>query len=82
MDRKQAQELIKETFEATFDKKRFVGFVKNLLNEVEEATFIYKGNYIPHAYEQYINTLERIGKYSDGEHKIDILIAKLKKIEP
>ena len=79
MDRKQAQELIKETFEAAFDKKRFVGFVKNLLNEVEEATFIYKGNYIPHAYEQYINTLERIGKYSDGEHKIDILIAKLKK---
>lgn len=56
--------------------------MKNLLNEVEEATFIYKGNYIPHAYEQYINTLERIGKYSDGEHKIDILIAKLKKIEP
>ncbi len=79
MDKKQAQALIKETFESPFDKNRFVGFVKNLLNEVEEATFIYKGNYIPDAYEQYINTLERIGKYSDGEHKIDILIAKLKK---
>ncbi|MFH1422133.1 MAG: TaqI-like C-terminal specificity domain-containing protein [Planctomycetota bacterium] len=79
MDKKQAQTLIKETFELSFDKNRFVGFVKNLLNEVEEATFIYKGNYIPDAYEQYINTLERIGKYSDGEHKIDILIAKLKK---
>ena len=79
MDKKQAQALIKETFESTFDKGRFVSFVKNLLNNVEEATFIYKGNYIPDAYEQYINTLERIGKYTDGEHKIDVLIAKLKK---
>jgi hypothetical protein len=79
MDKKQAQALIKETFESTFDKGRFVGFTKNLLNDVEEATFMYKGNYIPDAYEQYINTLERIGKYTDGEHKIDILIAKLKK---
>ncbi len=79
MDKKQAQMIIKETFESPFDKNKFVGFVKNLLNDVEEATFIYKGNYIPDAYEQYINTLERIGKYTDGEHKIDILIAKLKK---
>jgi len=79
MDKKQAQALIKETFESSFDKSKLVGFVKNLLNDVEEATFIYKGNYIPDAYEQYINTLERIGKYTDGEHKIDVLIVKLKK---
>ena len=79
MDKKQAQALIKETLGSTFDKNRFVGFVKNLLNEVEEASFVYKGNYIPDAYEQYITALERIGKYSDGEHKIDILVAKLKK---
>jgi len=79
MDRKQAQALIKETFESPFDKNRFSGFVKNLLNEIKEAPFIYRGNFIPDAYEQYINTLERVGKYDDGEHKIDILIAKLKK---
>ncbi len=35
MDKKQAQALIKGTFESTFDKGRFVGFVKNLLNDVE-----------------------------------------------
>lgn len=79
MDKKQAQALIKETFESPFDKNRFAGFVKNLLNKVEDAPFIYRGNLIPDAYEQYINTLERIGKYTYGEHKIDILIAKLKK---
>lgn len=79
MDKKQAQTIIKETFEKPFDKAKFTGFVKNLLNTIQEDTFTYRGNYIPDAYEQYINTLERIGKYSVGEHKIDILIAKLKK---
>jgi len=79
MDKKQAQAIIKETFEKPFDKAKFTSFVKNLLNTIHEETFIYRGNYIPDAYEQYINTLERIGKYSVGEHKIDVLIAKLKK---
>jgi len=79
MDKKQAQTIIKETFEKPFDKAKFTSFVKNLLNTIQENTFTYRGNYIPDAYEQYINTLERIGKYSVGEHKIDILIAKLKK---
>lgn len=34
---------------------------------------------LPDAYDQYISVLERIGKYSDGEHKIDILVVKLRK---
>jgi hypothetical protein len=46
----QAQELIKATFENPFDKDRFAGFIKNLLNQVEEKTFTYQGNYIPDAY--------------------------------
>ena len=82
MDRKQAQELIKETFGAAFDKGRFTNFIINLLNlkaEQIEHKHPYSGNFIPDSYEQYISTLERIAKYTDGEHKIDILIAKLKK---
>jgi hypothetical protein len=79
MDKQQAQNIIKETFENPFDKERFVGFVKNLLNTIEDAPFSYKGNFIPDAYEQYISSLERIGKYSDGKNKIDILVVKLKK---
>ena len=43
MDKKQAQALIKETFESPFDKNRFTSFVRNLLNEIEEAPFIYRG---------------------------------------
>ena len=77
MDKKQAQVLIKETFESPFDKNRFVDFVKNLLNRVENAPFVYRGNFIPDAYEQYIVSYERIGKYKDGDNRIDILVVKL-----
>jgi len=71
MDKQQAQQIIKDTFENSFDKSRFANFTKNLLNRIEEAPFIYKGKYIPDAYKQYIGTLERIGKYSGGENSID-----------
>ncbi|RUA10795.1 MAG: hypothetical protein DSY82_04385 [Flavobacteriia bacterium] len=54
--------------------------IKNLLNHIEEAPFIYRGNFIPKAFNPYIKTLERIGKYKDAEGKeLDILIVKLKK---
>lgn len=71
--------MIKETFENSFDKGRFTRFSKNLLNHIEEAPFTYQGQYIPEAYRQYISTLERIGKFNDGENRIDILIIKLQK---
>lgn len=79
MDKNQAQAIVRNTFENSFDKSKFSEFVKHLLNFVEEAPFSYKGNLIPDAYEQHVSLLERIGKYTDGEHKIDILIVKLKK---
>ena len=79
MDKNQAQAIVRNTFENSFDKSRFSEFVKHLLNFVEEAPFSYKGNLIPDAYEQHVSLLERIGKYTDGKHKIDILIVKLKK---
>ena len=79
MDKQQAQELIKETFESSFDKSGFTNFIKNLLNRIDDAPFIYQGNYIPDAYKQYIKKLERIGKFSDGENRIDILVITLQK---
>ncbi|MBN2654695.1 MAG: Eco57I restriction-modification methylase domain-containing protein [Nitrospirae bacterium] len=79
MDKQQAQQIIKNVFENPFDKGRFAVFITNLLNSIEEAPFSYKGNLIPDAYENYISSLERIGKYTDSEHKIDILVVKLKK---
>ena len=79
MNKQQAQQIIKETFENPFDKGRFTNFIKNLLNSFNNAPFTYQGNYIPDAYKQYIRTLERIGKFSDGENSIDILVITLQK---
>jgi len=79
MDKQQAQTLIRTTFENPFDKGRFTTLIKNLLNHIETASFTYQGNTIPLAYQPYITSLERIGKYNDGEHQLDILIVKLKR---
>jgi len=77
MDKQQAQTIIKETFEKSFNKDRFNGFIKNLLNQIEDAPFSYQGNYIPDAYKPFISRYERIGKYNDGQKRIDILIVYL-----
>lgn len=70
MDKQQARNLIKETFENSFDKERFACFIKNLLTRIEEAPFSYQGQFIPDAYKAYISSLERIGKFNDGEKKL------------
>jgi len=77
MDKQQAQTIVKETFEKPFNKERFNGFIKNLLNQIEDAPFSYQGNYIPDAYKPFISRYERLGKYNDGEKRIDILIVYL-----
>ncbi len=79
MEKQRAQAIVKDTFQNAFDKERFTRFIKELLNHIEPAPFVYRGNIVPNAYEHHISTLERIGKYSDGEHEIDVLIVKLKK---
>src|SRR3989304_7100679 len=79
MDKQQAKDIIQETFENSFEKERFTGFIKNLLNRIEEATFTYQGQFIPDAYKAYISSLERIGKFNDDENRIDILVIKLQK---
>lgn len=80
MDKKAAINLIRDALENPFDKRKFAYLVRNMLDRIEAAPFIYRGNLIPDAYKPYINTLERIGKYKDREgNKIDLLIVQLKK---
>ncbi len=79
MNHDQAKSLIKETFENPFDKNRFTYFGKNLLNKIEESPFTYPTQYIKDSFKPYINSMERIGKYSDGSADLDILIVKLQK---
>ncbi len=83
MDKQAATKIIRGTFENPFDKGRFVHFTRNLLNHLDESrNFIYGGNRLPNAaaYQPYVNSIERIGKYEDTEgNKIDCLIIRLKK---
>lgn len=79
MKEEQAISLIRETFEEPFDKGRFMPFVKNILNRMEDAPFTYPSRYIKESFRPYINSMERIGKYSDGKAEMDILIVSLQK---
>lgn len=75
MDKKYAINLIKELFENPFSKEKFNFFIKNLLNHIEEDSFIYRGVYIPGIFQDELKTIERIGKYQDSNGKqLDILI--------
>jgi hypothetical protein len=81
MDRQAAVKIIKDTFENPFDKGKFINLSKNLVKYLDNSkNFSYQGNIIPDAYEQSIQTLERVGKYEDADdNKVDILIVRLKK---
>ena len=79
MDKQQAQEFIKKTFESPFDKVRFTNFIRNLLNRIDENSFTYQGQFIPDSYKPFISKYIRVGKFNDGENRIDILIVYLNK---
>jgi len=84
MDKQAAVRIIKDTFESPFDKLRFVYFIKNLLNKIDEtkAFPIIQGNYIPESFHDYVKAYERIGTYTDpanADSKIDVLIVHLQK---
>jgi len=80
MNKQQAIDLVKQTFESAFDKSRFSKFIRELLNEADfDASFSHRGQYIYGDFEKDVSLFERIAKYSDGENEIDILIVHLKK---
>ncbi len=79
MDREQTKRIIVNTFENPFDKSNYINFLRNLLKTYEDKPFVYQGNYIPEAFKQYINSLERVGKYTYNDKEIDLLIVQLKR---
>ena len=81
MDKKQAQILIEDTFNDSFNEERFAIFAKNLLNDLEPKSNSYSGNYIWDDYKEHINTYKRIGKYIDPEDEaLDVLIVEVKSV--
>ena len=81
MDKSQARSLIRQTFTEAFDKGRFLRFVKELLNRIDESKAIaWNKTYVKDAFKPGISRFERLATYTDpaGE-KIDVLIVYLEK---
>jgi adenine-specific DNA-methyltransferase len=79
MERIAAQNLIENTFNFPFDEEKFRRFARNLLQDIDESTFDYKGNLIPKAFQSHISQYKRVGKFADPNHyEIDVLVVKLK----
>ena len=80
MDKQQAQAIIKNTFESSFDVVRFTNFMKNLLNRIDESKAFKAHGYVKEGFRGIIKTYERIGTYNSADDKkIDIIIVYLQK---
>mgnify|MGYP006290653017 CR=1 FL=1 len=76
----EAKNIITDVFEYPFDKDKFRYFIRNLLKNLHPAEFRRSGYNIPKAFEDFIASYERLGKYEDEEgNLIDVLIIKLKR---
>ena len=68
MDLKQASNLIKETFNSSFDRIKFIKFIKELLNEIDESKAqSWNKQYVKHAFHDGVKKYERIGTYTAPE---------------
>ncbi|MGC9602487.1 MAG: TaqI-like C-terminal specificity domain-containing protein [Minisyncoccia bacterium] len=80
MQKTQAQNLVRDTLQNDFNKEKFLYFVKNLLNRVDDSKAFLARGYVPEAYTSYIKTYERLATYTDPiGSKVDILIVYLQK---
>jgi hypothetical protein len=80
MGKRQAQELVKNTLQNDFDKERFLYFVKNLLNKVDDSKAFHAHGYVPEAFKSYVKTYERLATYTDPVgSKLDVLVVYLQK---
>ncbi len=81
MKEERAVKLVKETFGNSFREEKFVPFIKNLLNEVDQdKPSSFDGRKIPDSYKKYINQYKRIAQYTDPKgEKLDVLSVSLKR---
>lgn len=80
MNKQQAIDLVRATFESPFNRERYANFIGRLLNQMERDPFTYTGQFIPDAFRATVSKYERLGKYNDDEGKrVDILIVYLQR---
>jgi len=78
MNKQQANSIIDNTFNGTFNRETFNDFIGNLLN-LRSHNFVLQNINIYDSYKQHINSFELVAKYSDGQNDIDVLIVALVK---
>jgi len=80
MDKSTAQQLVKNTFKAAFERKRFRDFVIELTNEFDEnKAERWSHQYVKNAYKDQVSHYERIASYTDPENQVmDVLVVHLK----
>jgi len=62
MDKKQAVNLIRQTFTHAFDKNRFSHLSQNLLNHVDESKAAsWNSQYVKDAFKDHVQRYERLG---------------------
>lgn len=81
MDKRQAQQQIRDVFQNGFQRETYQHFIRNLLNQVEARDGHYCGNLIPEAFKEHINQYWRIGKYIDPDGtELDLLVVEVKSL--
>lgn len=75
----EAKKIITKVFENPFNRNEFKVFVNNMLKNIHSSEFHRAGIMIPRAFDEFIISYDRIGKYEDEEgNLIDVLTIKLK----
>ena len=79
MNKKQASDLIQNTFPEAFDRSRFRNFVINVLNHMDESKAQqWSTQYVKDAFKSHVRRYERLGTYtSPMKERVDVLIVYL-----
>lgn len=79
MNREQARNLVQQTFTHAFDKPRFLNFMRNLLNHIDESkASTWNNQYVKDAFKNHIQRYERLGTYiMPKKEAIDVLVVYL-----
>ena len=71
MEKNQAKNLIKQTFNQRFDKDIFREFIINLLDGINEQKAFFVGNaQVKEAFQKYISSYKRVGQYTDKNSNV------------
>ena len=80
MDKVLAKRKVAETLESRFNKEKFAALVRELTNGYELRDSFVGNAQVKDKFREFVNSYERLGKYTDPKGKvIDILVVNLKK---